>query len=38
MVEGKEGGIVVVVSQIGYKLHDRIVRPAAVGISKDPNQ
>jgi len=38
VVEGKEGGIVVVVSQIGYKLHDRIVRAAAVGISKDPNQ
>jgi len=37
VVQGKEGGIVVVVSQIGYKLHDRIVRAAAVGISKDPN-
>lgn len=38
VVEGKDGGIVVVVSQIGYKLHERIVRAAAVGISKDPNQ
>lgn len=38
VVQGKEGGIVVVVSQIGYKLHDRIIRAAAVGISKDPNQ
>ncbi|CAI6351446.1 unnamed protein product [Macrosiphum euphorbiae] len=38
VVEGKEGGIVVVVSQIGYKLHERIVRAAAVGISKEPNQ
>ncbi|XP_050546310.1 grpE protein homolog 1, mitochondrial isoform X2 [Daktulosphaira vitifoliae] len=38
VVEGKEGGLVVVVSQIGYKLHDRVVRAAAVGISKDPSQ
>ncbi|XP_017779448.1 PREDICTED: grpE protein homolog, mitochondrial [Nicrophorus vespilloides] len=33
-VQGKEPGIVVVVSKIGYKLHDRVVRPALVGVSK----
>ncbi|KAL2720207.1 hypothetical protein V1478_010473 [Vespula squamosa] len=33
-VEGKEPGIVVVVSKIGYKLHERIVRPALVGVAK----
>ena len=30
----KEPGIVVEVSQKGYLLHDRLVRPAMVGISK----
>ena len=29
-----EPGIVVEVSQKGYLLHDRLVRPAMVGISK----
>ncbi|XP_050420692.1 grpE protein homolog 1, mitochondrial-like [Adelges cooleyi] len=38
VVEGKKGGLVVVVSQIGYKLHNRVIRAAAVGISKDANQ
>ncbi|KAF7274522.1 hypothetical protein GWI33_012827 [Rhynchophorus ferrugineus] len=33
-VEGKEAGTVVVVSKIGYKLHDRVLRPALVGVSK----
>lgn len=33
-VEGKEPGIVVVVSKIGYMLHNRCVRPAVVGVSK----
>ncbi|XP_065171130.1 grpE protein homolog, mitochondrial [Atheta coriaria] len=33
-VEGKEAGTVVVVSKIGYKLHDRVIRPALVGVSK----
>jgi len=33
-VEGKEPGTVVVVSKIGYKLHDRVLRPALVGVSK----
>lgn len=33
-VEGKAPGTVVVVSKIGYKLHERIVRPALVGVSK----
>lgn len=33
-VEGKEPGTVVVVSKIGYKLHERIVRPALVGVAK----
>ena len=29
-----EPGVVVEVSQKGYLLHDRLVRPAMVGISK----
>ncbi|XP_044258115.1 grpE protein homolog, mitochondrial [Tribolium madens] len=33
-VEGKESGTVVVVSKIGYKLHDRVIRPALVGVAK----
>ncbi|XP_012261975.1 grpE protein homolog, mitochondrial [Athalia rosae] len=33
-VEGKAPGTVVVVSKIGYKLHERIVRPALVGVAK----
>uniref|UniRef100_A0A0V0G5J4 GrpE protein homolog n=1 Tax=Triatoma dimidiata TaxID=72491 RepID=A0A0V0G5J4_TRIDM len=33
-VEGKAAGTVVVVSKIGYKLHDRVVRPALVGVAK----
>ncbi|KAL1506499.1 hypothetical protein ABEB36_005851 [Hypothenemus hampei] len=33
-VEGKEPGTVVVVSKIGYKLHERVLRPALVGVSK----
>lgn len=33
-VEGKEPGTIVVVSKIGYKLHERIVRPALVGVAK----
>jgi len=32
--EGKEAGTVVVVSKIGYKLHDRVLRPALVGVAK----
>lgn len=33
-VEGKDAGTVVVVSKIGYKLHERVVRPALVGVAK----
>ncbi|XP_014261092.1 grpE protein homolog 1, mitochondrial [Cimex lectularius] len=33
-VAGKAPGTVVVVSKIGYKLHDRVVRPALVGVAK----
>ncbi|KAG7190342.1 hypothetical protein KM043_006455 [Ampulex compressa] len=33
-VEGKEPGTVVVVSKVGYKLHERVVRPALVGVAK----
>lgn len=33
-VEGKPAGVVVVVSKTGYKLHDRVIRPALVGVSK----
>ena len=34
----KEPGYVVEVSQKGYLLHDRLVRPAMVGISKKPGE
>ena len=34
----KEPGYVVEVSQKGYLLHDRLVRPAMVGISKKPDE
>ena len=35
----KEPGSVSIVSQIGYKLHDRTIRPAMVGVvkAKNPN-
>ncbi|XP_011646230.1 grpE protein homolog 1, mitochondrial isoform X1 [Pogonomyrmex barbatus] len=33
-VDGKDAGTIVVVSKIGYKLHERIVRPALVGVVK----
>ncbi|XP_043272216.1 grpE protein homolog, mitochondrial [Venturia canescens] len=33
-VEGKQPGTVVVVSKVGYKLHERVVRPALVGVTK----
>lgn len=32
--EGKEPGTVSVVTKIGYKLHDRTIRPAMVGVVK----
>lgn len=31
---GKEPGTVAVVTKIGYKLHDRTIRPAMVGVNK----
>ena len=34
----KDPGLVVEVSQKGYLLHDRLVRPAMVGISKKPEE
>ncbi|KAL4711284.1 hypothetical protein ACJJTC_019125 [Scirpophaga incertulas] len=33
-VEGAEAGTVVAVSKVGYKLNDRCVRPALVGVAK----
>lgn len=33
-VADKEPNTVVVVSKIGYKLHERVIRPALVGVSK----
>ncbi|XP_013165017.1 PREDICTED: grpE protein homolog, mitochondrial [Papilio xuthus] len=33
-VEGFEPGTVVTVSKVGYKLHERCVRPALVGVAK----
>jgi molecular chaperone GrpE len=35
-VQGKAPGTVVVVSKIGYKLHERAIRPAVVGFAKGP--
>ncbi|KAG8235871.1 hypothetical protein J437_LFUL016478 [Ladona fulva] len=35
-VQGKEAGTIVVVSKIGYKLHERVIRPALVGVAKGP--
>ena len=37
VVEGKEPGSVAVVTKIGYKLHDRTIRPAMVGVVKAPS-
>ena len=34
----KDPGFVFEVSQKGYLLHDRLVRPAMVGISKKPEE
>lgn len=33
-IPNKEPNTVVVVSKIGYKLHERVIRPALVGVSK----
>ncbi|XP_049771188.1 grpE protein homolog 1, mitochondrial-like [Schistocerca cancellata] len=33
-VEGKEPGTVIVVTNTGYKLHERVIRPAVVGVAK----
>jgi hypothetical protein len=35
-VQGKAPGTIVVVSKIGYKLHERVIRPALVGVAKGP--
>lgn len=34
--EGKEPGTVAIVTKIGYKLHERTLRPAMVGVVKAP--
>jgi molecular chaperone GrpE len=34
-VPGKPGGIVMQVLEPGYVLHDRLLRPARVGVTKD---
>ncbi|XP_028171030.1 grpE protein homolog, mitochondrial [Ostrinia furnacalis] len=36
-VEGAEPGTVVAVSKVGYKLNERCVRPALVGVAKGPS-
>jgi len=33
-MEGKESGTVIFVSKLGYKLHERVIRPAVVGVAK----
>lgn len=33
-MDGKEPGTVAIVTKIGYKLHDRTIRPAMVGVVK----
>ncbi|XP_021916412.1 grpE protein homolog, mitochondrial isoform X6 [Zootermopsis nevadensis] len=35
-VQGKDPGTIVVVSKTGYKLHERVIRPALVGVAKAP--
>lgn len=35
-VQGKDPGTIVVVSKIGYKLRERVIRPALVGVAKAP--
>jgi molecular chaperone GrpE len=35
---GKPAGTVVQVIQVGYRLHDRLLRPARVGIAKAPTE
>ncbi|XP_071412949.1 grpE protein homolog 1, mitochondrial [Pithys albifrons albifrons] len=35
-MEGQEPGTIALVSKIGYKLHGRTLRPALVGVVKDP--
>jgi len=32
---GKPGGVVIEVLQPGYVLHDRLLRPAMVGVAKE---
>lgn len=33
-IPNKEAGMVISVSKVGYKLHERCIRPALVGVSK----
>ena len=33
-IQGKTPGTVIAVTKIGYKLHERIIRPASVGVAK----
>uniref|UniRef100_F6PJU2 GrpE protein homolog n=1 Tax=Monodelphis domestica TaxID=13616 RepID=F6PJU2_MONDO len=35
-IEGKEPGTVALVNKVGYKLHGRTLRPALVGVVKEP--
>ena len=36
-VPGKAAGTVIQVLEAGYKLHDRLLRPARVGVAKGDN-
>lgn len=36
VVEGFEAGTVCLVTKVGYRLHDRTIRPALVGVAKAP--
>lgn len=37
-IAGKEGGEIIQLLEAGYKIHDRLLRPARVGVAKsDPN-
>jgi molecular chaperone GrpE len=33
-VENKEAGTIVAVSKVGFKLSERVIRPALVGVAK----
>ena len=37
MTDDQEAGTIVNTMQVGYKIKDRLIRPAAVSVAKKPN-